>query len=105
MIGHVSIYQGDGFIKDGDWQPDGLKSINNLETITWSAKQNSRIELPAHILRNFYKTEGIVGLHFSYAGEGNIGFKPPHLVDYLRQRRQFAHAFASTYGGRGDRRD
>lgn len=76
----ISIYRGDGLIKDGDWQPESLLSTSDMDTITWSAKQNSRIELPAHFLRNFYNTGEIVGLHFRYAGKGNIHFKPPSLI-------------------------
>lgn len=82
----ISIYQGDGLIKDGDWQPEGLISNNDNEIISWPAKQNSRIELPAHILSNFYNAEDIVGLHFRYAGEGNISFKPPTLIiTYIKE--------------------
>lgn len=76
----ISIYQGDGIIKDGDWEPDSLKSTNQREIITWSAKQNNRVELPAHILRNFFNTGEIVGVHFRYTGKGNIRFKPPILI-------------------------
>ena len=76
----ISIYQGDGQITDGDWLPEGLESTNDLDTISWSAEQNSRVELPAHILRNLYNTEGIVGLHVRYVGKGNIHFKPPALI-------------------------
>ncbi|MDJ0712394.1 MAG: toll/interleukin-1 receptor domain-containing protein [Woeseiaceae bacterium] len=76
----ISIYQGDGLVKDGDWNPDGLKSTNQNETITWSAEQNIRVELPAHILRNFFNTGETVGFHFRYSGKGNIHFKSPILI-------------------------
>lgn len=85
----ISIYDGDGSFRstqNDDWNPDKLITNKEREMIHWDAKSRTRIELPSHILRNYFNTKAIVGLHFKYSGKGNIRFKPPELiVTYVKE--------------------